>query len=115
MTEAQRQKFHRLCDELNAVDAASNLSSYDNMCSWLRSDHYGFYLEVKDYLYELWQEIKSALSSIAEGALKTTAAVVGAPIVGLVEGVKEGLNNGVEAGVKKGVKAIGSFLDDLFS
>lgn len=97
MTEAQRKKFHRLCNELDAVEAASNLGSYENMVDWLRRDHYSFYLDVRNFLHDLWDEIKSTVSDIAEGLAIGAAVVVAAPIVGVVEGVK----------------AIGRWLDDL--
>lgn len=115
MTEAQKDKFRRLCDELDKVDAATNLSSYDNMCGWLRRDHYSFYLSVKNDLYELWEEVKRVASDILEGVGKGAAAVVFAPIVGVIEGVAEGFENGLEAGVKKGLKAMDNFLDNIFS
>lgn len=115
MTEAQRRRFHRLCDEMDKQQAQSNLGSYDNMCSWLRRDHYSFYLQVKDDLWELWEEVKQLVSDILEGFGKVSAATVITPIVGVYEGVKEGFENGLEAGVKKGFKAMGNFLDDIFS
>lgn len=114
MTEAQKTKFKRLCDELDKVDAATKLSSYDNMCSWLRKDHYSFYQNVKNDLYELWEEVKKIASNILEGVGKGAAAVVFTPIVGIIEGVEEGFENGLEAGVKKGFKSMGKFLDEIF-
>lgn len=115
MTEEQRRKIHKFCDELDAAEAASNLGSYDNMVSWLRRDHYTFYLEVKNILREVWEEIKSTVSDIVEGVATGVLGVAATPFVGLYEGFKEGLDNGFEAGVKKGFKAIGDFWDDLLS
>lgn len=114
MTEAQRQKFHRICDEMDRQTAQANLSTYDNMCGWLRREQYDFYIQVKDNLLELWEEAKQIASDILEGFGKLSAAAVVTPVVGIYEGVKEGLENGLEAGVKKGFKAMGDFLDELF-
>lgn len=115
MTEAQRIKFHSFVDKMDKADAAKNLKSYENMCGWLRQDHYSFYIQVKDSLRELWNEIKSTVNDILEGAVLGVTGMATAPIIGVYAGVKEGLENGVEAGVKKGFKAMGKFLDDLFS
>lgn len=97
MTEAQRRKFHRLCDEMDRQQAQSNLGSYDNMCSWLRRDHYSFYLEVRNNLSELWDEIQEFIGDLFEGLAIGAAAVVALPVIGAVEGIK----------------AIGKWLDDL--
>lgn len=115
MTEEQKIRFHKFCDGLDKAEAEKNLGSYDNMCSWLRRDHYSFYLQVKDNLWELWEEVKQIASDILEGLGKVSAAAVITPIVGVYEGVKEGFENGLEAGVKKGFKAMGNILDDIFS
>ena len=69
MTEAQRIKFHRMCDEMDKQSVGTNLGSYDNMCNWLKRDHYSFYLQVKDDLMELWNEVKTIVGNIAEGVL----------------------------------------------
>lgn len=121
MTEAQRKKFHRLCNELDAVEAASNLGSYNNMVDWLRRDHYSFYLEVKNILYELWEEIKSTVSEIGEAAaafgegfLKGSATLTVTPVVAVVEGVKEGFKNGLDAGIDKAISESKKFLKDLW-
>lgn len=97
MTEAQRRKFHRLCDEMDRQQAQSNLGSYDNMCNWLRRDHYSFYLDVRNNLSELWDELQTFIGEILEGVAIGAAAVVALPIIGAVEGIK----------------AIGKWLDDL--
>lgn len=115
MTDDQKKKFKHLCIQLEKAEAATKLSTYDNMCEWLRRDHYSFYLTVKKDLYELWEEVKKMASDILVGIGKGTAAVVLTPIVGVVEGVSEGFENGLEAGVKKGFKAMGDFLDGIFS
>ncbi len=115
MTEAQKIKFHRMCDEMDKQTAQTNLGSYNNMCDWLRRDHYYFYLQVKDNLWELWEEVKQIAADILEGLGKVSAAAVITPIVGVYEGFKEGFENGLEAGVKKGFKAMGNILDDIFS
>lgn len=115
MTEAQKQKFHRMCDEMDKQTTQANLSSYENMCSWLRRDHYSFYLQVKDDLYELWNEVKTIVGNIAEGVVLGVGGAVLAPVVGVYAGVKEGMENGLEAGVKKGFKEMGKFLNDIFS
>ena len=114
MTEAQRIKFHRMCDEMDKQSVGTNLGSYDNMCNWLKRDHYSFYLQVKDDLMELWNEVKTIVGNIAEGVVLGVGGAVLAPVVGVYAGVKEGLENGVEAGVKEGFKAVGKFFDELF-
>lgn len=88
MTEAQKDKFKQLCYELDKVEAAKNLKSYDNMCDWLRKDHYSFYNQVKNNLYELWEEVKKIASDILEGVAIGAAVVVAAPVIGLYEGIK---------------------------
>lgn len=92
MTEAQKNKFKQLCYELDKAEAAKNLKSYDNMCDWLRKDHYSFYNQVKNNLYELWEEVKKIASDIF--AIGVGIAV--APVIGIYEGIK----------------AIGKWLDD---
>ena len=89
MTEAQKNKFKQLCNELDKAEAAKNLKSYDNMCDWLRKDHYSFYNQVKNNLYELWEEVKKIASDIF-------AIGVGIAVIGIYEGIK----------------AIGKWLDD---
>ncbi|MDM8146812.1 hypothetical protein QUW02_12935 [Bacteroides eggerthii] len=96
MTEAQKNKFKQLCYELDKAEAAKNLKSYDNMCDWLRKDHNSFYNQVKDNLYELWEEVKNIVSDILEGIGLGAAIVIAAPVVGVIEGIK----------------AIGKWLDD---
>lgn len=113
MTEAQRIKFHRMCDEMDKQDTQANLGSYGNMCSWLQRDHYSFYLQVKDELHELWNEVKTIVGNIAGGVVLGMGGAVLAPVVGVYAGVKEGLENGVEAGVKEGFKAVGKFFNEL--
>lgn len=88
MTEAQKNKFKQFCNELDKAEAATNLKSYDNMCDWLREDHYSFYNQVKDDLYELWEEVKKIASDILEGVAIGAAVVVAAPVIGLYEGIK---------------------------
>ena len=113
MTEAQRKRFHLMCDEMDKQETQANLGSYDNMCSWLRRDHYSFYLQVKDELRELWNEVKTIVGNIAGGVVLGMGGAVLAPVVGVYAGVKEGLENGVEAGVKEGFKTVGRFFNEL--
>lgn len=116
MTDEQRKRFHKFIGELDEVDKVNKLSSFDNMVQWLLDDHYYFYLQVKDYLRELWEEVKSTIGDVAEGAVKGIAAVTLTPLVGVIKGVEEGFKKGsIAEGIEGGLKAMGTFIDDLFS
>lgn len=116
MTEEQRIRFHKFIGELDEVEKVNKLSSFDNMVQWLLADHYYFYLQVKDYLRELWEEVKSTIGDVAEGALKGIAAVTMTPLVGVIKGVEEGIKKGsIEEGLSGGIKAMKTFIGDLFS
>lgn len=97
MTDAQRARVRQLCQQLDREDAKQKLNSYDNMCKWLKDDHYSFYLQVKDCLIDVWNEIKSILEDIFEGIFEVGVCIAAAPVVLAVEGLK----------------ALGKFLDDL--
>ena len=93
----------------------SNMNAFSN---WLNKKNPGLYRKVKPYIDAIYEAIKKAgntLEEIAEGTVLGVAGAATAPIVGVYVGVKEGLENGLEAGVKEGFKAMGKYLDDLFS
>ena len=97
LTASERARFDRMWNGMSASRKATAVLDFDHFCSWLRGEDSSFYYSIKDKLRELWDEIKSTVTDIAEGIAIGAAVVVAAPIVGVVEGVK----------------AIGRWLDDL--
>lgn len=115
LSPSEEKQFDKMWRELSSGKKATAVLDFDHFCSWLRGEDSSFYYSIQSKLRELWDEIKSTVSDIAEGTLIGVGAVVATPIVGVVEGLKEGFENGPIEGVKKGFKAMGSFLDDLLS
>lgn len=115
LTPSERARFDRMWNGMAAGKKATAVIDFDHFCSWLRGEDASFYYSIKNKLKELWDEIKSTIGDVAEGAFLGVVGVATAPIVGVYEGIKEGFDNGLEAGVKKGFKAMGDYLDDLFS
>jgi len=91
------------------------IENYSSFASWLKDKSPRLYNNVYPYLRDIWNQIQNTLEEILCGLAIGAIATVTTPIVGIVEGVKEGFENGLEAGVKKGFKAMGDFLDDIFS
>lgn len=114
LTPAEKARFDRIWESMATSKKTVALIDFDHFCSWLRGEDSSFYYAIKGKLKDLWEEVKTAVGDFAEGFMKGTCAVVGTPIVGLVEGISEGLENGLEAGFKKGFESMGKFLDDLF-
>ena len=101
------------CLPSSTVETISQNSS--SFSSWLRGKNYSLYRTISPYISEILVQLKDFCESLLIGVGKVSVGAVGAPIVGLYEGIKEGLDNGLEAGVKKGLKAMGDFLDEVFS
>ena len=107
LSPSEKARFDRMWSGLSGGKKATAVLDFEHFCNWLRGEDSSFYDAIKNKLRDLWNEVKSTIGDIAEGAVL-------APVVGVYAGVKEGLENGVEAGVKEGFKAVGKFFDELF-
>ena len=115
LTPSERARFDRMWAGMSASKKATAVLDFDHFCSWLRGEDSSFYYSIKNKVKELWDEVKATIGNVAEGAVLGVLGATTAPIVGIYEGVKEGFDNGLEARVKKGLKAMGDYLDTLFS
>ncbi|MBR7028450.1 MAG: hypothetical protein IKI05_03445 [Bacteroidaceae bacterium] len=114
LTASERARFDRMWNGMSAGRKATAVLDFDHFCSWLRGEDSSFYYSIRDKLRDLWEEVKSTIGDIAEGAFKAYASVAVTPIVAVVEGVKEGFNNGFEAGIDKAFEEGKKFLKDLW-
>lgn len=113
LSPSEKARFDRMWSGLSGGKKATAVLDFEHFCNWLRGEDSSFYDAIKNKLRDLWNEVKSTIGDITEGAVLGVGGAVLAPVVGVYAGVKEGFENGVEAGVKEGFKAVGKFFDEL--
>ena len=95
LTQSEKARFDRMWNGLSGATKATAVLDFDHFCSWLRGEDLSFYNAIKNKLQDLWNEVKSIASDIAEGVAIGDAPVVAAPVVGaavIAKGIWDWLN-----------------------
>lgn len=96
LTPSEQARFDRMWNGLSAGAKTTAVLDFDHFCSWLRGEDSSFYYSIKNKLRELWDEVKSVASDIAEGLIEGAAIAVAAPVIGaaaIAKGVWDWLND----------------------
>ncbi len=89
LTESQKNKLNSYFNQLSTAELNQTLESQSNFRNWLYREHYDFYLQVKDFLDEVWEVSKKVAKGVLTAVGVTAAIAVAAPfyILGHIFGV----------------------------
>ena len=83
LSPSEKVRFDRMWSGLSGGKKATAVLDFEHFCNWLRGEDSSFYDAIKNKLRDLWNEVKSTIGDIAEGAVLGVGGAVLAPVVGV--------------------------------